>query len=338
MVRAGVDNDPVCEFAYSYNNNAEFINKSVTDLHSKDIEPFYCEHSLKLLAGCAPCQTFSTYNIKARYAEEKDERWFLLLEFARLVKEMSPDFVAMENVTGLAGQDVFSEFVTSLQDNGYSVSFRVLSCDEYGVPQARRRLILLASKLGEINLLTPEEFGAEKKTVRDAIGSLPPLVAGEESKDDRLHQCISQTPLNMKRLRASKPGGNWKTWPEELVADCHKKDSGKHFYSSYSRMEWDKPAPTITTKFLGFGNGRFGHPEQDRAISLREGAILQSFPTDYQFTEPGEPIYRTHVARLIGNAVPVKLGEVIGKSIMAHLVDLEKGNVEKQKIQGVFAF
>jgi DNA-methyltransferase (dcm) len=323
-VRAGVDLDPICEYPYEKNNDAEFLKKSVTDLQPDDIRLFYRKRSLRLLAGCAPCQTFSTYNLKARSADEKDKKWFLLLEFARLVNEISPELVTMENVPGLAEQDVFAKFIQTLQDNGYNVAYQVVACHEYGIPQNRHRLVLLASKLGAIRLLTPEEFGAEKKKVADVIRTLPPLHAGEKSKDDPLHQCSRLSPLNLQRIRASKPGGSWRDWPQELVADCHRKDSGESYGSVYGRMKWDEPAPTMTTQFFGFGNGRFGHPEQDRAISLREGAIIQSFPPDYQFVKPDEPVCQKNIGRLIGNAVPVKLGEVIGRSIVVHVNGIHK--------------
>ena len=123
----------------------------------------------------------------------------------------------------------------------------------------------------------------------------------------------------MQRIKASRPGGSWRDWDEDLVADCHKKGSGKTYPSVYGRMSWDELAPTMTTQFYGFGNGRFGHPEQNRALSLREGAILQSFPRSYKFARKGEQIFRKTVGRLIGNAVPVKLGEAIGKSILRHI-------------------
>jgi len=323
-VRAGVDLDPICEYPYEHNNDAEFLKKSVTELQPNDIRLFYRKRSLRLLAGCAPCQTFSTYNFKARTAEEKDKKWFLLLEFARLVNEISPELVTMENVPGLAEQDVFANFTQTLQDNGYHVVYQVVDCSEYGIPQNRQRLVLLASKLGKIRLLTPEEFGEKKKTVADVLRTLSPLRAGEKSENDPLHQCSQLSPLNLQRIRASKPGGSWRDWPKKLVADCHKKDSGESYGSVYGRMRWDEPAPTMTTQFFGFGNGRFGHPEQNRAISLREGAIIQSFPPNYQFVKPGEKVCQKNIGRLIGNAVPVKLGEVIGKSIVVHVNDVHK--------------
>ena len=311
--------DPVCQYPYEHNNGSKFLEESVTDLQPKEICGFYRKGCLRLLAGCAPCQTFSTYNMKARSKEDKDKKWFLLLEFARLVREIQPEFVTMENVPGLEEQDVFQTFLKTLRDAGYHVSHQVVACAEYGIPQHRHRLVLLASKLGEIHLLTPKEIGAKRKTVRQAFRGLPHLRHGEQSKQDPLRQSSKLSDMNLRRIRASKPGGTWRDWPRELVADCHKKESGNTYGSVYGRMEWDQPAPTMTTQFFGFGNGRFGHPEEDRAISLREGAIIQSFPRSYQFSKPDEPICQKNIGRLIGNAVPVKLGEVIGRSLVAHV-------------------
>jgi DNA (cytosine-5)-methyltransferase 1 len=178
---------------------------------------------------------------------------------------------------------------------------------------------LLASKLGEIKLLSPKDYRCKRKTVKDVIGKLPPLEAGSFDSKDALHQSSTLSATNYKRILVSKPGGTWRDWPEYLIADCHKKKSGKTYPSVYGRMCWDEPSPTITTQFFGFGNGRFGHPEQNRALSLREGAMLQSFPKNYKFTPPGDPINKKLLGRLIGNAVPVKLGEVIGKSILKHV-------------------
>jgi len=194
-----------------------------------------------------------------------------------------------------------------------------VNCEDYGIPQHRQRLVLLASRLGPIRLLSPSELGGDRTTVRQSIADLPPLRAGERDRTDLLHQASILSELNRKRIEASKPGGTWRDWERKLVADCHKKRTGKTYPSVYGRMQWDEPAPTITTQFFGFGNGRFGHPEQDRAISLREGAILQSFPKDYEFVPPGDPIHKKSVGRLIGNAVPPTLGEVIGLSVLEHV-------------------
>lgn len=322
-VLLGVDIDPACEYPYTANNKADFLLRNVEALAPSDVNKFYKKkNGIRLLAGCAPCQTFSLYNQKAK---ESDKRWWLLRQFSRLVDTIQPELVTMENVPRLIEQNVFSEFVTILESNDYAVSYQVVDCSKYGVPQHRNRLVLLASKLGkDLSLISPAEFGGGMVTVKEAIGSLPSLEAGTNHPVDRLHQSSSLSATNLRRIKASRPGGTWRDWPEDLVADCHKKESGKTYPGVYGRMEWDAPAPTMTTQFFGFGNGRFGHPEQDRAISLREGAILQSFPLDYAFVPPDGVIHQKSIGRLIGNAVPVTLGEVIGKSLLSHVASTIK--------------
>lgn len=313
----GVDIDPHCEYAYRTNNNARFVQKSVDALSVSDFSQAFRDNEVTLLAGCAPCQPFSTY--QRGKSDPKDERWNLLQHFGRLVKEVKPDLVTMENVPQLEKQGVFSEFVYALEDEGFHVFWKVVNCADYGVPQERKRLVLLASKLGPIKLVDPTTPEGHYVTVRKAIAGLPPLKAGEVCPKDPLHLACELSPLNMKRIKASQPGGTWRDWKKHLVADCHKKHSGKTYPGVYGRMCWDEPAPTMTTQYFGFGNGRFGHPEQDRAISLREGAILQSFPRSYKFVPPAAPIHRKSIGRLIGNAVPVNLGKAIGKSIVLHV-------------------
>jgi DNA (cytosine-5)-methyltransferase 1 len=180
----------------------------------------------------------------------------------------------------------------------------------------------LASRHGDIKMIEPEL--ARPKTVRQAIGSLRALSAGEAASKDRLHASSSLSEKNLKRIKVSKPGGTWRDWPEHLVADCHRAESGRTYPGVYGRMEWDKPAPTMTTQCYGFGNGRFGHPVQDRAISLREAAILQSFPKDYAFLPKDAVVSFTALGRLIGNAVPVELGRAIAKSIKLHLAGIAR--------------
>lgn len=316
-MRVGVDIDPACEYPFSANNNATYLMKSVEDVSGADFAEAFKGAKFTLLAGCAPCQPFSRY--QQGKTDPSGKRWNLLQHFARLVKETNPDLVTMENVPRLAQQGVFEGFVFDLRSEGFEVCYKVVNCADYGVPQQRQRLVLLASKLGPIELIKPTKLPERYVTVRGAIGKLHVLIAGEVCETDPLHQACNLSPLNMKRIRASKPGGTWRDWDESLVADCHKKDSGKTYPSVYGRMSWDDLAPTITTQYYGFGNGRFGHPEQDRAISLREGAILQSFPKTYRFVRKGAPIYRRQIGRLIGNAVPVKLAEAIGKSIVQHV-------------------
>ena len=271
----------------------------------------------KLLAGCAPCQPFSTYS-RGRSCPS-DARWNLLAEFSRLVKETRPHLVTMENVPRLRRARVFADFLDVLDGEGFEVFHALVNCADYGVPQQRKRLVLLASRLGSIRLVAPATAQGRRITVRDAIGEMPPLEAGEACTDDPLHQACELSPLNLKRIRASKPGGTWRDWDESLRAACHRKTSGKTFPGVYGRMTWEDPSPALTTQYYGFGNGRFGHPSQDRGISLREGAILQSFPKTYEFVPMGAPIHRKVVGRLIGNAVPVKLGAAIGESVVLHV-------------------
>lgn len=319
-VRLGVDIDPACAYPYRTNNPAGFLLGSVADLDGRSLTEAWAGASFSMLAGCAPCQPFSTYQ---RTADPADKRRTLLQHFGRLVQEAEPDFVVMENVPRLARQAVFHAFVEGLEAGGYHVHHEVVRCAEFGVPQTRQRLVLLASRLGPIGLRRPP-LNETQLTVRQVIGALPPIVAGGACKDDPLHWACTLSDLNMRRIRASVPGGTWRDWDEELLVDCHQRDSGKYYSSVYGRMSWDEPAPTITTQFYGFGNGRFGHPEQDRAISLREGALLQGFPAAYEFAPPGSSISRSTVGRLIGNAVPVALARAIGRSVLSEAVAKEQ--------------
>lgn len=318
-VKAGIDVDPACQFPYEHNNDgAKFLAKDVQSLTGLDIGRHFMKSKYSLLAGCAPCQPFSTY-AKGKDTS-KDSKWGLLKSFARLVQESQPDLVTMENVPQLPSHDVFQEFLNAFSE--YHIWYGVVDCKEYGIPQKRRRLVFLASKLGEIKLIKPTH-AKNYRTVEDTIGDLPPLEAGQTDSKDPLHTAAGLNEINLERIRQSKPGGTWQDWDQNLVAACHREASGKTFGSVYGRMRWEEPAPTMTTLCYGFGNGRFGHPTQDRAISLREAAVFQTFPKSYQFVEKGQPIHFRTVGRLIGNAVPVRLGEVIALSFKQHLKELD---------------
>lgn len=318
-VAAGIDIDPSCRFPFEANNSAVFLERNVSELKHAEVAKFYEGADYSLLAGCAPCQPFSTYSRSGRN-REYESQWPLVSSFGRLVKRLKPDLVTMENVPQLADHPVFEQLLKSLSD--YETWWKVVECASIGVPQTRKRLVLLASRLGSVAL--DDSHAEQKATVRAAISSLPSLRAGECDPEDRLHVASSLSPLNRARIRASKPGGTWRDWPEKLQASCHKKASGATYPSVYGRMEWDEPAPTITTQCFGYGNGRFGHPEQDRAISLREAAMLQTFPKAYAFTEPGSIVKFNRMGRLIGNAVPVRLGEVIANSLVAHVKECRR--------------
>jgi len=312
-VALGVDIDPACEYAYVANNRAAFLLQSVVDLKASDLGEAGDSKAVTLLAGCAPCQPFSTYRWKAG---STDEKWNLLDHFGRLAKDLKPDLITMENVPNLEKQEIFRKFVRMLKRQGFHIFYEVVDSSEFGVPQHRERLVLLASKFGPIKLVSKK---MRTKTVRQAIAGLPFIRAGQTCKRDPLHQACALSDLNLKRIRASKPGGTWRDWNRSLVAACHKRKTGKTYPGVYGRMAWDKSAPTITTQYYGFGNGRFGHPSQNRAISIREGAVLQSFPKSYKFVARGQPVGRKTIGRLIGNAVPVKLAEAIGEAIVTHV-------------------
>lgn len=320
-VTAGYDIEEPCRYAYETNNEAEFIRQDITQLSGKSIESYLNNSDYTLLAGCAPCQPFSTYSRASKKQKStRDKRWYLLESFSRLVGEIMPDFVAMENVPGLTGQTIFNDFLSSLKEHGYSYEYKIIFCPDYGIPQTRKRLILIASRIGEISIIPATHEPYEYVTVRDAIGHLTPIAAGETDKSDPMHRASILSSINLERIKASKQGGSWLDWPESLRASCHKKATGQTYSSVYGRMSWDKPSPTITTQCNGYGNGRFGHPYQNRAISLREAALLQSFPIHYQFFNPEQKIMSiAKISKMIGNAVPVKLGEVIGQSIKKSL-------------------
>lgn len=319
-VVAGIDVDPHCRFPFEANNDAKFLERDVEGIKASEVEKFYGKSDLRLLAGCAPCQPFSTYSRSGRN-QEYDSQWPLVLSFGRLIERVKPELVTMENVPQLADHPVFSEFVDGM--NGYEVWWEVVECASYGIPQTRKRLVLLASRLGKagLGLRATDE---RSSTVRETIHGLPPLQAGECDPNDPLHAVPRLSETNLRRIRASKPGGTWRDWPDDLLADCHRKKTGETYPSVYGRMEWDKPGPTITTQSFGYGNGRFGHPQQDRAISLREAAMLQTFPSNYKFVRKGEEVRFNRLGRLIGNAVPVRLGQVIAESLTAHVKTLRE--------------
>jgi DNA (cytosine-5)-methyltransferase 1 len=321
-VVAGFDADKSCKYAYKTNNHgALFIEKRIEDVTGAELKQLYPEGHVKILVGCAPCQPYSPYN---KGKKDKDKKWELLSDFADLISETEPDIVSMENVPDLVTFQkgkVYQDFVERLEEDYTVTEYPKVFCPDYGVPQSRKRLVLFASKYGKLELLpatcTPDQY----KKVKDVISDLEPLKAGKVSQKDPYHKASRLSKLNLRRIKASKPGGTWKDWPAELVAQCHQQESGSSYLSVYGRMKWDELSPTITTQCYGFGNGRFGHPDtkQNRAISLREAARLQTFPDDYKFVPPNDPHYSTVIGRLIGNAVPIELARVIARSIKHHL-------------------
>ncbi|WP_080699420.1 DNA cytosine methyltransferase [Bordetella bronchiseptica] len=326
-VKLGIDIDPACAYPIEKNSKAKFLQADVAMLDHSVVKKALKGGRYKLLAGCAPCQPFSTYSRSAKQkhgesaGDKRSDDWRLVEHFGKVISSTQPDLITMENVAPLAQQPIFKEFLDGL--DGYWVDWKIVECNTLGLPQTRKRLVLLASKLGPISI---PEFALPVKTVKSVIGRLPAIAAGEQNPIDRLHKASRLSPTNLKRIRHSVPGGTWRDWPDDLRSSCHVRETGATYPSVYGRMEWDAPAPTITTQCFGYGNGRFGHPEQDRAISLREAAMLQGFPRNYSFIPDDEPVSFAKVGRLIGNAVPVTLGKVLGDLLIEHVTRYGKKN------------
>lgn len=318
-VEVGIDTDEDCRYAYEESNEAMFLKTDIANLDSERVASWFADEEVQILAGCVPCQPFSPLNNSKNASEH--EQWALLRPFGRLIRRLQPGIVVTENVPEIQNYEVFADFLDVLSKSGYHVSKQVIYCPEYGIPQRRKRLVLLASRFGSIELRNPFRSPSQYATVRDAIGNeaVEPIGAGDVSSEDRLHRSRALSDLNQERIRQSEPGGSWQDWDSNLKLMCHKCESGRSFTNVYGRMEWDEPAPTLTTQFYNYGSGRFGHPEQDRALSLREGALLQTFPKDYDFVKNPEDASFKEVGRLIGNAVPIRLAEAIGESLRQHI-------------------
>lgn len=321
-VRAGIDLDSTCRYAFEKNNKVEFLEKDIRDVKASEIKRLFSDGEYSVLVGCAPCQTFSKHTQKNKN-RNRDQRWSLIREFCKLAKRVKPDFISMENVPQISQQHIFHEFVTDLKKAGYFVSWNIVFCPDYGIPQNRKRLVLLASRHGELNIINKTHKKEKYRTVEDAIKGLPVIRHGSCNNKDPLHRSYSLSELNYKRIQHSKPGGSWKSWPKELLLKCHKKKTGSTYTTVYGRMKWSEPSPTITTQFYSYGTGRFGHPSQNRALSLREGALLQTFPKSYKFIDPNVPFSTNDIGKHIGNAVPVRLSCVIAKSIKKHVDNIK---------------
>lgn len=316
-VLAGYDLDPACRYPYEHNNEVPFFEQDVNELDAAELARLFPPDSVRIIAGCAPCQPYSSYSRGHKSIYE--ERWYLIGAYRKIVEGVRPELATIENVTQLRKHPSYEELVQKLTDAGYHWTEYEVHCERYGVPQTRTRLVAFASVFGPVKLVPPTHHEESPVTVRDSIGHMPVLQAGGTDPNDRLHTASRLAQINLRRIRASKPGGTWRDWDEELIAACHKAKTGKTYPSVYGRMEWEKPAPTVTTQFFGFGNGRFGHPDQDRALSLREGALLQTFPPGYEFVAPEEEIHFKRIGRLIGNAVPVRLGHAVARSLKQHV-------------------
>ena len=316
-ILAGIDIDKSSQSTYEVNiGKGKFIHKNIYDLSPKELQN-YIEIEVNdpnlILVGCSPCQYWTVMRTK----KDKDRQSSnLLREFLQFVLFYRPGYVLIENVPGILRKKKESQiesFINKLEKNGYQVEYKIVDLSEYGIPQTRKRFSLIANRLN-IPIEFPQQC-RKRYTVRDTIGDIsqfPKIPAGHKDNTYFLHSVAGLTDINFQRLKLTpNDGGGRVSWEHTELQLRAYKSNNVNFKDTYSRMYWDQPAPTITTKFFNISNGRFVHPEQDRAISLREGAMLQTFPKNYRFI--GNSI--EGIARMIGNAVPPKYAKQLGKLI-----------------------
>jgi len=332
-VIAGLDVDPVCEATYLANNKpADFILEDIELLHPEQLETGYKTKRGKvikirrnddnlLFVGCSPCQYWTKMTTQKRKAKWSRN---LLDDFELFVDYFNPGYVVVENVPGIfhSADSPLIEFLSFLSDHGYKYLDKgIVKVWEHGVPQTRKRFLLIASRIKPVSLPSPNR--SEINTVRNAIGDIntfPPIPAGHNDPTPFCHTTQDLKEINLERLRLTpKDGGTRAAWASTdyqlPVYARHEKDDDFGFQDVYGRMYWDRPAPTITTRFYSISNGRFVHPDQDRPISLREGATLQTFPPSYEFK--ADSIAK--IGRLIGNAVPPELARRIGMAVLSRI-------------------
>lgn len=309
-----VDNDPVAVNSFRANfPKAHAVVEDIQNLNPQSLTEIIGHRDTPLLfCGCAPCQPFSKQNNNKKI---NDPRIDLLSEYSRFVKYWRPEFILIENVPGIqksAENGPLSSFQRLLKKHDYVFDVNVLASSSYGVPQKRERLVLLASNQGKVRLPKPTHGTMEGQkpysTVSDWISGLPALQAGQVSRKDPDHRAASLSEINLKRIKATPEGGGRNSWPKNLWLECHKNHTGHS--DVYGRLHRKKLASGLTTRCISLSNGRFGHPTQNRAISVREAACLQTFPREYTFR--GSLAAK---AKQVGNAVPPLFAKRLGESI-----------------------
>lgn len=309
----GVDIDPDAGATFRWNfPRAHFLQADLTRLRPNRIKKLVDEHrdGPILFCGCAPCQPFSKQS--PRRENVKDKRIPLLSHFGRFVRYFQPEFVLVENVPGLQGiswdPGPLPAFLKLLRKLNYRFAAETLDCRDYGVPQKRRRFVLLGSKLGNIELPVRTHGSGRGRlqfsTVGEWISDLPAIEAGEDCLLVPNHRAARLSPLNLRRIKATPSGGSRLDWPEYLTLACHSGHSGHT--DVYGRLRMDQPASALTTRCISLSNGRFGHPVQNRALSVREAASLQTFSREFRFFGN-----LNSMARQIGNAVPTSLAKCL---------------------------
>ena len=318
-VAVGLDFDREAGLTFRRNfPDAEFLERDIRGVTATEFDAFIDRRRPYhiMFTACAPCQPFSKQN---RQKKVGDRRISLLDELRRFIRRFKPEYLFVENVPGMQREcdadGPFAGFIEFLEKSGYSTRHDVVQSLQYGVPQYRQRLLLAATRMGplELPLAThgPGTPNPDYPTVWQAIGNYPAIAAGEEHADIPNHRACGLSPLNLARIRATPEGGSRKDWPSNLILDCHKGYEGHS--DVYGRLRRDRPAAALTTRCISLSNGRFGHPVQDRALSIREAAAVQTFADDFVFEGS-----LNSMAQQIGNAVPARLAQVFGEHFLAH--------------------
>ncbi|MDD5529714.1 MAG: DNA cytosine methyltransferase [bacterium] len=306
-----IDNNKDAVTTYKMNHpTTKVIEKDIRKVNTAEITDILNGRTLHFLAGCPPCQGFSSVRRLNKKENVDDNRNDLILQYLRLVNELKPLTIMMENVPGLTNYYLFNDMMKKLKKLEYNPKARVIDVKDYGVPQRRKRLVMVGSLLGELNVA---EGIWENVTVRDSIGNLEPV----DLTNDPIHKMtVRHTQKILKMITLiPKNGGSRTDLPKKYILECHKKDN-VGFNDIYGRLKWDNVASTITGGCLNPSKGRFLHPEADRCITPREAALLQSFPENYKFPTD---ISKTSLASLIGNALPPKFSYIQSKNIKEHL-------------------
>jgi DNA (cytosine-5)-methyltransferase 1 len=318
-VAVGLDCDREAGLTFRRNfPHAEFLERDIRDVTATEFDAFIDRRRTYpiMFTACAPCQPFSKQN---RQKKTGDRRVSLLDELRRFIRRFKPEYLFVENVPGMQRDcdtgGPFAGFIEFLEKNGYSTRHDVVQSLRYGVPQYRQRLLLAATRMGPLELPSathgPGTPNPDYPTVWQAIGDYPAIAAGEEHPDIPNHRACGLSPLNLARIRATPEGGSRKDWPTHLILDCHKGYDGHS--DVYGRLRRDWPAAALTTRCISLSNGRFGHPVQDRALSIREAAAVQTFDDDFVFEGS-----LNSMAQQIGNAVPARLARTFGEHFLAH--------------------
>lgn len=337
-VLAGIDIAPDCRETYELNNpGSMFIQADIKRLPVKklaDLTWIKKDDDNLIFIGCSPCQYWSKINTdRSKSSATKN----LLNDFKKFIDYYNPGYIIVENVPGILQESkgsILPDFITFLHEKSYRTDYDVVNASYYGVPQLRKRFLLVASRVNKYIKLPPKII-ADPPKVKDFIGSdkgFAPINAGVEDHSDFMHTTSKLSKKNLIRIKVTPHNGGtrhaWKDDPE-LQIEAYK-DKDHIFRDVYGRMYWHRPAPTLTTRFLSISNGRFGHPDEDRGISLREGATLQTFPKSYIFRGPNQ----ASIARQIGNAVPPELAKQIGKSIIDYSKKASKATTLRKQTNG----